>query len=73
MPIHLELYALFKHSGMRKQECVAILSLLEEEELNSVLLQIIELMDSNGWQFPTQQEIMEILWPILKGKKGWGQ
>lgn len=62
------LYSLLKHSGVQKPECIAILSLLDDDELMFVHEQIAELMDNNGWILPTEQELMEILWPILKAK-----
>ena len=64
----LMLYSLFKNAGIRKQESAAILTLLNEDDIYSILIQIEELMDNNGWILPTEQELMEILWPILKSK-----
>ena len=65
---HLVLYAIFKNSGIRRQECMALLTLLEKEDLNSVMTQLDNSMDNNGGILPTQQEIMEIMWPILMSK-----
>jgi hypothetical protein len=60
------LYSIFKNAGIRKQESIAILTLLNEDDLDTIFIQIADLMDNNGWILPTEQELMEILWPILK-------
>lgn len=62
----LMLYSIFKNAGIRKQESIAILTLLNEDDLDTIFIQIADLMDNNGWILPTEQELMEILWPILK-------
>ncbi len=62
------LYAILKNSGMRKKESVALLSLLSKKEVECLIEQIAELMDNNDWNLPTEQEIMEIVFPILKAK-----
>ena len=49
---------------IRKQEAVAILTLLSEQEIEQIIDKIIE-MD----RLPTEQELMNILFPILKAKK----
>ena len=64
--LQIGLYAIFKHSGIAKKECIALLTLLDKEEQEFVVEQIAKLMDENDWTLPTEQELMEILWPILK-------
>ena len=66
--LQIGLYAIFKHSGLTKKECVALLALLNRKEQELTIEKIAELMDNNDWILPTEQELMEILWPILKAR-----
>lgn len=47
-----------------RKEASAILTLLNQQEIDSVIDKIIDME-----KLPTEQELMEILWPILKAKK----
>lgn len=67
--LQMVLYAIFKNAGIENKECAAFLTLLDEKDQDDVIVQIAHLMDSNDWQLPTEQELMEILFPILKGKR----
>lgn len=57
----------FNEAKIRKQEAVALLSLLNEKEVEKTLDQLDKIVEDYQ-RFPTPQEIMEILWPILKDK-----
>ncbi len=66
--LEIGLYAIFKHSGISQKENIALLTLLNEEEQMLLIEKIAELMDNNNWTLPTEQELMEIMWPILKAR-----
>lgn len=68
-PSQIVLYALFKHSGIQKKECIALLTLLDEKDLDYIVTQIDDLMDNNSGMLPTEQDIMEIIFPLLKKKE----
>lgn len=58
----------FNEAKIRKQEAAALLTLLDGKEVEKTLDQLDKIVEEYQ-RFPTQQEIMEILWPILKAKK----
>lgn len=58
----------FNEARIRRQEAVALLTLLDEKEVERTLDQLDKIVEEYQ-RFPTEQEIMEILWPILKAKK----
>lgn len=58
----------FNEAKIKKQEAVALLTLLNREEVEKILDQLDKIVEEYQ-RFPTQQEIMEILWPILKTKE----
>ncbi len=58
----------FNEAKMQKQEAVASLTLLNEKEVEKTLDRLDKIVEKYQ-RFPTLQEIMEILWPILKAKK----
>lgn len=58
----------FNEAKIKKQEAVALLTLLNEKEVEKILDQLDKIVEEYQ-RFPTQQEIMEILWPILKAKE----
>lgn len=63
------LYAIFKNAGIERKESVALLSLLTASDRKEVIKEIDALMDSReGCQFPTEQELLGILIPILNGR-----
>ena len=64
----LLLLAAFNEAKIKKREAAALLSLLEKQEIENILDQLDNIVDSKK-RLPTEQEIMEILWPILKSKK----
>lgn len=64
----LLLLAAFNEAKIGKREAAVLLSLLEKQEIEDILNQLDEIVD-NKKRLPTEQEIMEILWPILKSKK----
>ena len=64
----LLLLAAFSKAGIPKREAAALLTLLNEKEIEDILNQIDKLVDSSQ-RIPTEQELMEIMWPILKSKK----
>ena len=66
--LQIGLYAIFRHTGIKKTESVALLALLNRKEQELLIEKIAELMDKNDWALPTEQELMLILWPILKAK-----
>ena len=47
-----------------RDEAASILTLLNQQEIDLVIDKIIDM-----GRLPTEQELMEILWPILKAKK----
>lgn len=63
----LLLLAAFNEAKIGKREAAVLLSLLEKQEIEDILNQLDEIVD-NKKRLPTEQEIMEILWPILKEK-----
>ncbi len=58
----------FNEAGIRKQEAVALLTLLDEKEVEKILDQL-DVIVEDCQRFPTEQEIMNIIFPILKAKK----
>ena len=64
----LLLLVAFNEAGIRKQEAAALFPLLDEKEIEDILNEIDELVNSCQ-RIPTEQELMEIMWPILKAKK----
>ncbi len=64
----LLLLVAFSKAGIPKREAAVLLSLLEKQEIENILNQLDKIVDSKK-RLPTEQEIMEILWPILKSKK----
>ena len=62
----LVLYAILKNAGIQKREAVALMSCLEIEDIWFVLEKIAHLMDNNGWIFPTETELLDIIWPIAE-------
>lgn len=64
----LLLLAAFNEAKIKKREAAVLLSLLEKQEIENILDQLDNIVDSKK-RLPTEQEIMEILWPILKSKK----
>ena len=62
----LSLYAILKNAGIQKREAVALMSCLEIEDIWLVLEKIADLMDNNGWLFPTETELLDIIWPIVE-------
>ena len=58
----------FNEAKIKQQEAVALLTLLNEKEVEKILDQLDKIVEEYQ-RFPTQQEIMEILWPILKTKE----
>lgn len=63
----LLLLAAFNEAKIKKREAAVLLSLLEKQEIEIILDQLDNIVDSKK-RLPTEQEIMEILWPILKMK-----
>ena len=55
---------LFNEAKIRKQEAVALLTLLNQQEIDFIIDKVLELN-----RLPTEQELMNILFPILKAKK----
>ena len=53
----------FNEARIPKKEAAALLTLLNEQEIEQILDKIIE-MD----RLPLEQELMEIMFPILKAK-----
>lgn len=62
--LQLMLLIAFNESRIPRNEAAAILTLLSEQEIEQIIDKIIE-MD----RLPTEQELMNILFPILKAKK----
>ena len=58
----------FNEAKIRKQEAVALLTLLNEKEVEIILDQL-DVIVENYQRFPTEQELMNIIFPILKAKK----
>ena len=58
----------FNEARIRKQEAVALLTLLNEKEVEKILDQL-DVIVEDCQRFPTEQEIMNIIFPILKAKK----
>lgn len=55
---------LFNEAKIRKQEAVALLTLLNQQEIDFIIDKVLELN-----RLPTEQELMNIIFPILKAKK----
>ena len=55
---------LFNEAKIRKQEAVALLTLLNQQEIDFIIDKVLEMN-----RLPTEQELMNILFPILKAKK----
>ena len=72
-PSQTVLYALFKHSGIQKKECIALLTLLDEKDLDYIATQIDDLMDNNSGMLPTEQDIMEIIFSFIMSEDGTWQ
>jgi len=62
--LQLMLLIAFNEARIPRNEAAAILTLLSEQEIEQIIDKIIE-MD----RLPTEQELMNILFPILKAKK----
>lgn len=62
--LQLMLLIAFNEVRIPRNEAAAILTLLSEQEIEQIIDKIIE-MD----RLPTEQELMNILFPILKAKK----
>ena len=62
------LLALFNEAKIRRQEAAALLTLLDEQEINDILKQSDRIVDEQD-RLPTEQELMNISFPILKAKK----
>lgn len=62
------LLALFNEAKTRRQEAAALLTLLDEQEINDILKQSDRIVDEQD-RLPTEQELMNIIFPILKAKK----
>ena len=62
------LLALFNEAKIRRQEAAALLTLLDEQEINDILKQSDRIVDKQD-RLPTEQELMNIIFPILKAKK----
>ena len=54
---------MFSEAGIPKNEAVALLTLLNEQEMEYITDKVIEMN-----KMPTEQELMEIMWPILMAK-----
>ncbi len=63
----LLLLAAFNEAKIKKREAAVLLSLLEKQEIENILDQLDNIVDSKK-RLPTEQELMEIMWPILKSK-----
>lgn len=61
------LLALFNEAKIRRQEAAALLTLLNEQEIDDILKQTDYIVDSKN-RLPTEQELMNIIFPILKAK-----
>ena len=57
----------FNEAKIKKREAAVLLSLLEKQEIENILDQLDNIVDSKK-RLPTEQELMEIMWPILKSK-----
>ena len=62
------LLALFNEAKIRRQEAAALLTLLDEQEISDILKQSDKIVDEL-YRLPTEQELMNIIFPILKAKK----
>lgn len=62
--LQLMLLIAFNEARIPRNEAAAILTLLSEQEIEQIIDKIIE-MD----RLPTEQELMNILFQILKAKK----
>lgn len=62
------LLALFNEAKIRRQEAAALLTLLDEQEISDILKQSDRIVDEL-YRLPTEQELMNIIFPILKAKK----
>ncbi len=62
------LLALFNEAKIRRQEAAVLLTLLDEQEINDILKQSDRIVDEQD-RLPTEQELMNIIFPILKAKK----
>ena len=63
----LLLLAAFNEAMIRKQEAAVLLRLLGESEVEIILCQLDMIVEAYH-RFPTQLEILEIMWPILMSK-----
>lgn len=61
------LLALFNEAKIRRQEAAVLLTLLDEQEINDILKQSDRIVDEQD-RLPTEQELMNIIFPILKAK-----
>ena len=57
----------FNEARIRKQEAVALLTLLNEKEVEKILDRL-DVIVEDCQRFPTEQELMNIIFPILKAK-----
>ncbi|MBE6321815.1 MAG: hypothetical protein E7073_02180 [Bacteroidales bacterium] len=62
--LQLMLLIAFNETRIPRNEAAAILTLLSEQEIEQIIDEIIELD-----RLPTEQELMNIIFPILKAKK----
>ena len=62
--LQLMLLIAFNEARIPRNEAAAILTLLSEQEIEQIIDKIIE-QD----RLPTEQELMNIIFPILKAKK----
>lgn len=62
--LQLMLLIAFNEARISRNEAAAILTLLSEQEIEQIIDEIIELD-----RLPTEQELMNIIFPILKAKK----
>jgi len=66
-PSQLLLLIAFNEAKIGRQEAVAILTLLNRQEIEQVLDKLDVIVEKEK-RFATEQEIMNIIWPILKEK-----
>ena len=62
------LLALFNEAKIRRQEAAVLLTLLDEQEINDILKQSDRIVDEQD-RLPTEQELKNIIFPVLKAKK----
>lgn len=66
----MTLYAIFRNSGIKKKESIALLSLLDNKDIDYMITLIDKLMDGGeGCQFSTETELLEMIEVVMKGKK----